>query len=239
MTKITQSFIFAAGQGTRMKPLTNTIPKPLLQVKNKSIIDYIIEKLDKIDSIQKIIVNGFYLAEKIEKHLQNLKNPKIIFSKEEEKIETGGGLVFAMKNKKFDENQSILLINGDVLWFDENHKSEIEFLNEFFINNNCDIALGVVKTKDYFGYCGAGDFNLNEKNEILSNNKSENLDYVFAGLAIIHPEILKSAPQKCFSMSYFYQNHQKLNLKIKGIELNSKFYHIGDVESFEKINSLL
>ncbi len=237
MNKIIQSFIFAAGEGSRMMPLTKAIPKPLLKVKNKSIIDYIIEKLDKIELIQKIIVNGFYLSEKIEKHLKDLKNSKIIFSQEFEKIETGGGLVFALNNHKIDENKPILLVNGDVLWFDENQKSEIEFLSDFFTDNNCDIALGIVKTEDYFGYYGAGDFNLNEENEILSNNNKS--DYVFVGLAIINPKILKSAPQKCFSMSYFYQNHQKLNLKIKGIELKSKFYHIGDVKAFEKINSLL
>ena len=60
MTKITQAFIFAAGRGERMKPLTDSIPKPLIKIKNKAIIDYAIEKLDQISDIKKIIINGDY-----------------------------------------------------------------------------------------------------------------------------------------------------------------------------------
>jgi len=94
MTKnISQAFIFAAGRGERMRPITDTIPKPLVKIKNKSIIDYTIEKLNKISDIKKIIINGFYLKDQIEAHIKNLNNSKIIFSKEIEKIETGGGLI--------------------------------------------------------------------------------------------------------------------------------------------------
>ena len=66
MTKnISQAFIFAAGRGERMRPITDTIPKPLVKIKNKSIIDYTIEKLNKISDIKKIIINGFYLTDQI------------------------------------------------------------------------------------------------------------------------------------------------------------------------------
>ena len=82
MTELTQAFIFAAGRGERMRPLTDTIPKPLVKIKNKAIIDYAIEKIDQIPSIKKIIINGFYLAPQIEKHVKKLNNPKIIFSHE-------------------------------------------------------------------------------------------------------------------------------------------------------------
>ena len=69
MSKITQAFIFCAGRGERMRPLTDSTPKPLLEVKNKKILDYILEKLQKISSLEKIIINAFYLADEIEKHI--------------------------------------------------------------------------------------------------------------------------------------------------------------------------
>ena len=80
MTKITQAFIFAAGRGERMRPLTDNTPKPLIKINGKAIIDYTIDKLDRDPYIKKIIINGFYLSEQLEEHIKNLNNPKIIFS---------------------------------------------------------------------------------------------------------------------------------------------------------------
>ena len=80
MTNISQAFIFAAGRGERMRPITDLIPKPLVKINGKAIIDYTIEKLDKIPAIKKIIINGFYLSDVLAAHIKNLNNPKIIFS---------------------------------------------------------------------------------------------------------------------------------------------------------------
>lgn len=233
MTKITQAFIFAAGRGERMRPLTDTIPKPLVKIKGKSIIDYIIEKLDKITSIEKIIINGFYLNEQIEDHIKKLNNPKIIFSKELEKLETGGGLVFA--KDKINLNKPLLTINGDILWL-ENNFSDIEIICNNFNESEHNILLGLKKKDDFSGYEGAGDFNFDQKTGKL--NKLEKLDYVFTGIQVINPKILENPPKKCFSMSYFYKNNDFLK-KIKGIELLGKYFHIGDVKSIKNTENFL
>ena len=148
MTKITQAFIFCAGRGERMRPLTEFTPKPLLEVKNKKILDYILEKLDEIHSLEKIIINAFYLADEIEKHIISLNNPKIILSREVEKVETGGGLVYALD--KIDIDKPLLTLNGDVLWRDQNNFSDIDFLSENFDINSHDFLLGLKKVEDYF-----------------------------------------------------------------------------------------
>ena len=147
MTKITQAFIFCAGRGERMRPLTDSTPKPLLEVKNKKILDYILEKLQKISSLEKIIINAFYLADEIEKHIISLNNPKIILSREVEKVETGGGLVYALD--KIDVDKPLLTLNGDVLWRDQNNFSDIDFLSENFDINSHDFLLGLKKVEDY------------------------------------------------------------------------------------------
>jgi MurNAc alpha-1-phosphate uridylyltransferase len=234
--EISQAFIFAAGRGERMRPLTDTIPKPLVKIKNKSIIDYTIEKLDKISSIKKIIINGFYLAEQVENHIKNLNNKKIIFSHELEKLETGGGLVFA-KNK-IDFDKPLLTVNGDILWQENSNISDINLLLKKWHEDECDILLGLVKKEDYIGYdCnsfGGGDFDFKEGNLYRFNESA--MSHVFVGIQIINPKILNNTPQKCFSMSHYYKsaaNNDGLLKRIKGVELKGKYFHIGTVEAIK------
>jgi MurNAc alpha-1-phosphate uridylyltransferase len=236
MTQITQSFIFAAGRGERMRPVTDLLPKPLVKIKNKAIIDYTIEKLSQITSIKKIVINGFYLADQIELHIKNLNNPKIIFSRETEKIETGGGLVFAQNKINFDE--PLLTINGDILWQDEGIISDIELISKAWNPEECDILLGLKKLDEYLGYegniHGGGDFILN--NETLFRFPDIPMTHVFVGLQIINPNILKNAPEKCFSMSHFYKTavgESGLMHRVKGLELKGKYFHIGTVAAIK------
>jgi len=238
MTKITQSFIFAAGRGERMRPLTETTPKPLIKIKNKSIIDYSIEKLDQIPDIKKIIINGFYLADQLEDHIKKLNNPKIIFSREVEKVETGGGLLFAKDKINFDE--PLLTINGDILWQDEGLNSDIELISKAWNPEQCDILLGLKKTEDYLGYDGnihgGGDFNFT--GGTLLRYSDQAMSHVFVGLQIINPKILNRAKKEvtgnCFSMSHFYKSavgENGLLNRVQGIELKGKYFHIGTVDA--------
>lgn len=235
MTQITQAFIFAAGRGERMRPITDTIPKPLVKIKGKAIIDYAIEKLDQIPSIKKIIINGFYLADQIEDHIKKLRNPKIIFSRELEKIETGGGLFFA--KDLIDLNKPLLTVNGDILWLDDS-ASDIDLMCKNWDAREEDILLGLKKTEDYFGYDGnihgGGDFNL--VRDRLFRFPDEAMSHVYVGLQIINPKILASAPNKCFSMSHYYKAavaEGGLVHRIKGVELKGKYFHIGDIAAIK------
>lgn len=231
MTKITQAFIFAAGRGERMRPLTDKTPKPLVKIKHKSIIDYTIQKLDKIPTIKKIIINGFHLSEEIEKHIKKLNNPKIVFSREPEKLETGGGLVFA--KDEIDQNKPLLTINGDIIWQEES--SDIEMICNAWDPHESDILLGLKKVKDYIGYEGnGGDFEM--VGDQLYKLPDVTMNYAFIGMQIINPKILKRAPEKCFSMSHFYRSaigENGLVHRIKGIELKGKYFHIGTVAAIK------
>jgi len=237
---ITQSFIFAAGRGERMRPITDSIPKPLVKIKDKAIIDYTIEKLNKIANIQKIIVNGFYLADEVEKHLKKLNNPKIIFSRETSKIETGGGLLYAMKNNKFDQQQPILLINGDILWQDLAEISDLEKICESYNTKDCDILLGLKKTGEIIGYEGEGDFNFDAKTGELFKKQNQKQSHVFVGIQVVNPLILNQVSEQCFSMSYFYKkavrDGGKVN-RINGLELRGRYFHIGDVPTIALVEN--
>lgn len=240
---VSQAFIFAAGRGERMRNLTDFTPKPLLRVCGKPIIDYTIEKLDKINSIKRIIINGFYLSDQLADHIKNLNNPKIVFSKEVEKIETGGGLLYA--KSKFDMNLPLLTVNGDLIWQDPDNNSDISKLCDAWNEKDCDILLGLKKTQEYIGYDGkkngGGDFNLID--EKLYCLPSERMTHAYVGLQIINPKILENADKKCFSMSYFYKSaiDEKSGLlrRVKGIELDGCYFHVGDPDSLIKTERIL
>ncbi len=250
MTKLTQAFIFAAGRGERMRPLTDVIPKPLVKIKDKAIIDYTIEKLAHFPDIKKIIINGFYLADQIEEHIKKLNNPKIIFSRENEKVETGGALLFAQD--KIDLDSPLLTINGDILWREEGLISDIELMAKQWEtlqqskeeNEKCDILLGLKRKEEYLGYegnqHGGGDFDLFNGN--LFRVPDVEMNYVFVGLQIINPRILAKAPSKCFSMFYFYKSavgEGGFVHRIKGVELKGRYFHIGRIPAIKETEEKL
>lgn len=239
MNKIHQAFIFAAGRGSRMRPLTDSIPKPLVKIKNKAIIDYTIEKLVRVSGIRKIIINGFYLAEQVRQHIAELNNPKIIFSHELEKLETGGGLMFA--KDKIDFEQPLLTLNGDVLW-QESLTSDIELICQRWQSANCDILLGLKRKEDYVGYdgnaYGGGDFNFDVVSGELTRINDAAMSHVFVGMQIINPKILERIDEKCFSMSVFYRPQQgdgDVLRVVKGVELQGKYFHVGTVDAIKEV----
>lgn len=236
-----QIFILAAGRGERMRPLTDNIPKPLVEVAGVAMLDRIIQKVSLLSSITKIVVNAYYLSEQIVDHIKNLHNPKIIVSVENEKLETGGGLLNALP--LFDQLQPILVINSDIVWLDENN-SVLQKMLSSFDENNMDILLGLIPKNQFFGYEGRGDFNFNKVTGEIIKPASAEADYVYIGIQILHPKIFKSwiNLNRCFSLNYFFQKARKEDGvldRIKGVELDEKFFHVGTVEAVKKTSELI
>jgi len=240
MKNLSQVFIFCAGRGERMMPLTKSTPKPLLKVCDKPILGHLIDKINQISSVKKIIINAYYLADEIIKYIDSLANPKIIISLETAKIETGGGLFYALD--KIDLNSPLLTLNGDVLWQDEENFNDIEYLYKNFNEENHNFLLGLKKTNEFIGYEGVGDFDLVDcKN--LYRDFSQNLSqtYVYVGMQVLNPKFILAQKNQqtlptCFSMSHFYRTSVDKNFqltKINGLELRGKYYHIGTPNNLE------
>jgi N-acetyl-alpha-D-muramate 1-phosphate uridylyltransferase len=238
VSQISQALILAAGEGKRMLPLTKKIPKPLAKVDGTALIDHIINKLSHLPNLQKIVVNSHYLAPILENHLKNLQNNKIIISPEQEKLETGGGLVNAMKF--FNKNEPILIINGDLFW-QEAGGNFLQKMIASFGEQKMDILLALKKKEDFFGYDGAGDFDLDKNCNVIKRPK--NNPYAYIGAQIIHPKILSKAPQEqYFSLNHFFKIAQDKNgflQGIKGFEANCQAFHIGTVKTLSQVNQII
>jgi NDP-sugar pyrophosphorylase family protein len=194
--------------------------------------------------LERIIINAYYLADEIEKHILSLNNPKIILSHENEKVETGGGLVYALD--KIDIDKPLLSLNGDVLWHDKSNFSDLNFLIENFDINSHDFLLGLKKPQDYLGYDGnpqhSGDFDLIGKKlyrKNAENNQKISMSHVYVGLQILNPKVLLGNHEKCFSVSKFYKsaiNSANILNRIEGVELAGKYFHIGTPQHLEIAN---
>jgi MurNAc alpha-1-phosphate uridylyltransferase len=237
---IEQVFIMAAGRGERMRPLTDATPKPLIKINDTTMLDLIIAKLNQSPSIKKIVVNAYYLSEKIASHIKALNNSKIVVSLETSKLETGGGLLNALH--LFDKNKPILVINSDIIWKDH-EVSDLKLMMDNFDISQMDILLGLKAKAEFWGYEGNGDFDFNSENGEISKPKNAAIDlnYVFTGIQIINPKIFENPPAPPFSMNYFYQkarNNDGVLEKIKGLELKGDFFHIGTVKAWEDYQKL-
>ena len=173
MKKITKAMIFAAGIGTRLVPLTEKTPKPLLQLNGKTLLENCILFLEDC-GIKEIVINVHHLADQIIEFINKNKfKSKIHISYEKEKIlGTGGGLIYAKNNIKnfFQRRESFITINPDTLW-NSNYISEFNILEEWhFKCKEAGFVLLLVPKNNCYEIREQGDFDLNYPTFLVYND---------------------------------------------------------------------
>ena len=236
--KITQAIILAAGFGVRMRPLTLTTPKPLVKLKNKPLIFYILEELKK-NKIKKCFINVHYLSLKIEKYIDEYKKTnqtmEIIIIKEEVILDTGG----AIKNIINKENsQPTIVINADSLIVPFKSISPLSLLIDNFDSKNMDFLLLLDNFKDSIGYHGKGDFSFSNKNNPSTIIRNMNNGLAYTGWQVLNPNVVNQVINNVFSLNYCYDKAIKENL-IWGIINTQKWLHIGTIEALNEANTWL
>tara|TARA_Y100001970_G_scaffold236538_1_gene296357 strand:+ start:2503 stop:3198 length:696 start_codon:yes stop_codon:yes gene_type:complete len=225
MNKIKTVLVLCAGLGRRLRPLTDNIPKPLLKIKDTTLIENTLD-LIKYLKVENIILNTFYLKEKL-KHFINLKyknsNIKII-DDGPNILDTGGGIYNMMK---YSREQDFITLNPDTFWSKENVE-EIKNMENFYLKNKLKNILLVVNKKKSFDINLKGDFNLSQN--LLS--KGENNEYIYTGCQIINRVMFDKIEKKIFSMNEIWNLSLKSNM-LSGFESKEKFNHITNLEVYK------
>ncbi len=228
----TKAMIFAAGLGSRFKPVTDTIPKPLVKVKNKPLIDYNIETI-LVAGITDITINSFYLAEKLEDYLhKNYKTKNLNIIRENERLETGGGLLNACSYLGFNP---VFTYNSDIIYPEFKQKNPLKLLLKNWDNKKHDALLVLCKKEDFLGYEGTGDYSFNQNGQI---EKRENNDFIYTGCQIINTAILQNTQKKFFSLSEIFNQLLEKN-RLGTIIYDEKVLHIGDINGLKIAENLL
>ena len=225
--KIKKAMILAAGYGKRMLPITEKIPKPLIQIGDKNLLENTINLLKK-NGVDEIIINTHYLGELIDSFLRDKKNFGIkIFTKHEDEIlNTGGGIFNATTSF---ENEPFLVINPDTIW-NEKHLKEFKELENLYLKTE-KASLLLVDKKLSYDKSFRGDFNI-EDNSVIKREKEN--QFIFTGVQIIKRDIFKNINEKIFSMNKIWD---KLILEKNIMALKSKeqFFHINNIDIYKEI----
>lgn len=227
--KITEAFVLAAGRGTRMLHLTQSMPKPLVKVGDKSLIDYNFDKLREV-GIRNVVVNLCYKGDMIFEHLQQYQDFEIIFSREKEALETGGGIKKALSYLK---NDAFFVMNSDTFWIDLNFKPAMRRMMDAWDSNKYDILLLLHPMKDILGdnNQGIGNYRCDENGLLCRNEKKEQgYPYWFTGVSIVHSRVFENSPKGKFSLRDLFDIAQK-NKRLGFVLNKGILFHVGTPEA--------
>ncbi|GJL85628.1 MAG: mannose-1-phosphate guanylyltransferase [Micavibrio sp.] len=228
-----KAFILAAGMGTRMRPYTDTIPKPLVAVAGHSLIDRTLDHLVEA-GITDITVNLHYLGKKLEDHLGKRNDVRIRLSYEDELLDTGGGI--AKKIAHFGD-EPFFVISGDSLWSDGPDGSALQKLNEAWDSDKMDILLLLQSTDSMKLTKGIGDYHLEPDGRAVRSHTQEGT-YMFTSIRINKPEIFDGCAQGAFSYLDLMDQAQKRG-RLFGLVHDGNWHHISTPEDLDSVNAAL
>jgi MurNAc alpha-1-phosphate uridylyltransferase len=227
--------ILAAGKGTRMAPLTDTRPKPLVALAGKALIDHALARL-KAANISKTIVNIHYLADMLEAHLQSLGDMEILISDERaELLETGGGVKKALR---LIGDKAFYLLNSDSVWWEQSNPA-LDRLADAWDEAAMDMLLLVVPLAQSSGYSGRGDFLLGPDgrlSRLAGTGAGEGL--VYMGTAILHPRIFADTPDGAFSLNLLFDRAIN-SRRLYGLVHEGNWMHVGTLEAIGEAEAQL
>ena len=227
MEKINTALILCAGYGKRLNPLTLNTPKPLLEIKNISLLENTINLINDL-GIKNILINTFYLKEQIKEFISNKNfNCKIEIIEDGNSIlDTGGGILNLIKKSA---NDNFFVFNPDTIWGKE-YIEIIRNMETFYLKNKIHNILLVVNKNKSFDKKLKGDFNLDSKNTLNYQEKN----FIYTGCQIINKSVFSIVNKKYFSIIEIWNNLINES-KLYGFESLNDFKHITDIEIFNKL----
>ena len=218
--------VLAAGLGTRMRPLTERRPKPLLEVGGKALIDHVLDRLADA-GVERAVVNVHHFAEQIERHLAARTKPHIVISDERGLLlGTGGGVVKALSALG---EAPFFHINSDTIWID-GVKPNLTRLAEAFDPTAMDALLLLAPTIGSIGYAGRGDFVMAPDGRLRRRGEREVAPFVYAGAAILTPALFAGAPAGEFPLTDLFERAAHAG-RLHGLRLEGLWMHVGSPDA--------
>jgi N-acetyl-alpha-D-muramate 1-phosphate uridylyltransferase len=220
------AIVLAAGLGTRMRPHNGHIPKPLVQIGGKSLIDYCLDRLADA-GVERAVVNVHHLADAIEQHLAVRRRPQIVISDERSVLlGTGGGIKKALP---LLGGAPFFLVNSDTVWLD-GVKPNVARLAEAFDPQAMDALLLLAPTADSIGYSGRGDFAMLGDGRLRRRAEGEVVPFVYAGAAILTPTLFAGSPDGAFPLTALFDRAGAAS-RLFGLRLEGVWMHVGTPEA--------
>src|SRR5580700_5431402 len=216
------AFVLAAGLGTRMRPHNGSVPKPLVTVGGKSLIDYSLDRLADA-GVERAVINVHYLADALERHLASRQRPKIVISDERGALMgTGGGIAKALPQLGA---APFFLVNSDTLWLDGVKPNFIR-LADAFDPATMDALLLLAPVTDSVGYEGRGDFFMQPDGRLQRRGEREVVPFVYTGAAILSPALFADAPTGAFPLTRLFDRSGDQG-RLFGLRLDGVWMHVG------------
>lgn len=222
-----RAMVLAAGYGQRMRPLTLTRPKPLIEVAGKALIDYGFERL-RAAGVETAVVNVHYLPEQIEAWAARQSMPRIIISDERgEILDTGGGIAHALP---LLGEAPFFVINSDSFWVDEGEPA-LDRLRAAWDDERMDCLLLLSPIARTVGYDGKGDFVRGDDGRLARRAAvPDGVPLVYSGAYLVAPQLFEGAPQGKFSMNFLWDKAIAAG-RLFGIEHRGRWLHVGTPEA--------
>jgi len=228
------AMVLAAGLGTRMRPYNGHVPKPLVEVSGKSLIDYSLDRLAEA-GVARAVINVHHLAEALVHHLAARKHPQIVISDERAALlGTGGGIAKALPQLG---GGPFFLVNSDTLWLDGVRPNFVR-LAETFDPATMDALLLLAPTAGSIGYSGRGDFAMSADGRLRRRGENEVVPFVYAGAAVLSPELFADAPAGAFSLTRLFDATADKG-RLFGLRLEGVWMHVGTPEAVTAAEAVL
>ena len=228
------AMVLSAGLGTRMAPVNGQLPKPLILLNGRTLIDRVLDRIAAA-GVERAVVNVHHHADLIERHLKARRIPRIEFSDERARLlDTGGGIKKALPRLG---SRPFLIHNADSVWI-ESVGSNLARLFDRWDGERMDCLLMLAPASISQGYQGRGDFALEADGRIRRRGEQEVVPFVFAGVSIAHPRLFEGSPEGAFSLNVLWSRSIAAG-RAWGVRMEGVWMHVGTPEALAQAEQCL
>ncbi|MBX3596609.1 MAG: nucleotidyltransferase family protein [Rhizobiaceae bacterium] len=221
------AMVLAAGLGKRMRPITDTLPKPLVRVAGKTLLDWGLDSLERA-GIKRAVVNVHHLPDQIINHLKGRTSPQIVISDErEELLDSAGGIVKALPSLG---DKPFYILNADTFWMDA-EVPDLELLSLAWREDRMDILLMLASLEQATGHTGGTDFLMDGEGR-LRRSGGDPAGLIYAGVAIISPTLFAAAKARPHSLNQYFNDAIAAG-RLFGIQMKGSWITVGTPDAIE------